>query len=156
MYGIVIMLFTALHEHTVCKCPSYEYSSEWVNFILRIDSSLNTYPYFLSLPVLLPYIQSCLLCCLLPCFLSVSCPVSCPVSCLSLPGLLASIQPYLLRCLLPIFLPCLLPCLLLVPAWVRNLRRFFVPLPRVYTSFTWGISVVAHFPYLEQICNSLV
>jgi hypothetical protein len=39
---------------------------------------------------------------------------------------------------------------------VRNLRRFFGFLPRVYTSFTRGIAVVARFPYLEQICNLLV
>jgi hypothetical protein len=41
-------------------------------------------------------------------------------------------------------------------ARVRNLRRFFVLLPRVYTSFTRGIAVVTHFPYPEQICNYLV
>ncbi len=39
---------------------------------------------------------------------------------------------------------------------VCNLRRFFVLLPRVHTSFTRGIPVVAHFPHLEQICNYLV
>jgi hypothetical protein len=31
---------------------------------------------------------------------------------------------------------------------VRNLRQFFGFLPRVYTSFTRGIAVVARFPYL--------
>ncbi len=40
--------------------------------------------------------------------------------------------------------------------WIRNLSQFFVLLPRVYTSFFRGISVVARFPYLEQICNFLV
>ncbi len=41
------------------------------------------------------------------------------------------------------------------PARVSNLRRFFGLLPRVYMSFTRGIPVVEHFPYLEQICNYL-
>jgi hypothetical protein len=41
-------------------------------------------------------------------------------------------------------------------ARVRNLRRFFGLLPRVYMSFTRGIPVVERFPYLEQICNCIL